>query len=135
MSLPSTAAVIGFGRFGRLWASILRDDFDVRVHDTEAALRAEAAARGFASVPVRDALDAEVIFYCVPISAFEATIREHVRHLAEAEGPRTLVAMLSVKLHPRDVFERHLPAAHRAMLAHPLFGPDSVAASGLTGQP
>ena len=134
MSLPSTVAVIGFGRFGQLWASILRDDFDVRIHDSDPKLCAEAIARDFGSVQLPDALRAEVIFYCVPISMFEATIREHAAHFKDLEGTRTLIDMLSVKLHPRGVFDRYLPPTYQAMLAHPMFGPDSVAAAGLAGQ-
>jgi prephenate dehydrogenase len=136
-SLPSApaVAVIGFGRFGRLWASLLSEDFDVAVHDSDARLQADAAAQGFTVLPLAEVLAREVIFYCVPISAFEETITAHLPYFAELEGPRTLVDVLSVKLHPRQVFEAHLPAGYRAMLTHPMFGPDSVAAAGLAGQP
>src|SRR6202043_4169863 len=47
---------------------------------------------------------------------------------------RTPIDVLSVKLHAHAVFERHLPANYQALLTHPLFGPDSVAASGMAGQ-
>jgi prephenate dehydratase/prephenate dehydrogenase len=134
MSLPSTAAVIGYGRFGQLWASVLAEDFDVRVHDPEPAAAARATEQGRRTVELDDALAAGVLFYCVPISAFEAIIREHVPLLLARPERPTLVDMLSVKLHPRAVFERHLPADFPAMLAHPMFGPDSVAVGGLEGQ-
>ncbi len=129
-----SVAVIGFGRFGRLWASMLRDDCDLMVYDAASALREEAAAQGFSSVPLYTALAADTIFYCVPISAFETTLREHALYFANLEGTRTLIDTLSVKLHPRDVFERHLPETYDALLTHPMFGPDSVAVSGLAGQ-
>src|SRR5580704_6094199 len=129
-----SVAVIGFGRFGRLWASILRDDCDLMVHDSASANREEAAEQGFSSVPLYTALAASVIFYCVPISAFETTLREHALYFANLEGTRTLIDTLSVKIHPRDVFERHLPETYDALLTHPMFGPDSVAVSGLAGQ-
>jgi prephenate dehydrogenase len=131
---PKTVAVIGFGRFGRLWASMLREDCDVAVFDSIAKLGEEAAAQGFSSVSLRSALSSDVVFYCVPISAFEATLREHLPHFATLEGGRTLIDMLSVKVHPREVFDRHLPVGYQAMLAHPMFGPDSVAVDGLIGQ-
>jgi len=70
----------------------------------------------------------------VPISAFEATIEEHLPYFHELGGARTLIDVLSVKVHARDVFQRHLPNGYQALLTHPLFGPDSVAASGMTGQ-
>jgi arogenate dehydrogenase (NADP+) len=132
--LPSIA-VIGFGRFGRLWAGLLAEDLDVVIHDTAPGAQAAAHAHGFSSVPLDVALSRDVIFYSVPISAFETTLRDHVPYLTEhrAAAP-VLVDLLSVKVHPRDVFERVLPEGMEAMLAHPLFGPDSVAVSGLRGQ-
>src|ERR1700676_716582 len=97
--LPAkTVAVIGVGRFGRLWASMLRGDFDVEGFDSTPETRAEAAAQGFSSAPLRSALSSDVIFYCVPISAFEATLSEHVQHFAALEGGRTLIDVLSVKV-------------------------------------
>ncbi|HVC05456.1 MAG TPA: prephenate dehydrogenase/arogenate dehydrogenase family protein [Candidatus Acidoferrales bacterium] len=129
-----SVAVIGFGRFGRLWASMLRDDCDLMVFDSDSAHREEAAAEGFSSVPLYTALAAEVVFYCVPISAFESTLREHALYFANLEGTRTLIDTLSVKVHPRTVFEQHLPEAYEALLTHPMFGPDSVAVGGLAGQ-
>ncbi|HEY8311066.1 MAG TPA: prephenate dehydrogenase/arogenate dehydrogenase family protein [Gemmatimonadaceae bacterium] len=129
-----SVAVIGFGRFGRLWASMLRDDCDLLVFDSSSELREDAAEHGFSSVPLYTALAAEVIFYCVPISAFETTLREHALYFANLEGSRTLIDTLSVKVHPREVFDRHLPESYEALLTHPMFGPDSVAVGGLAGQ-
>jgi prephenate dehydrogenase len=134
--LPAkTAAVIGFGRFGRLWASILRDDCELVVYDATRESRDEATAQGFTAAPLEAALSSDVIFYCVPISAFEATLQEHLPHFAAQTEPRTLIDTLSVKVHPREVFDRHLPSTYQAMLTHPMFGPDSVAVGGLAGQP
>jgi len=130
----ASVAVIGFGRFGRLWASMLRDDMDVVVHDVSDDLREAALAEGFTFVPLRDALSADAVFYCVPISAFEATLAEHAPLFASLGGSRTLIDVLSVKVHARAVFDRLLPAGYHAMLTHPLFGPDSVAVGGLAGQ-
>ncbi len=130
-----TVAVIGFGRFGRLWASMLRDDCELVVHDAAPETRERASELGFTPASVRDALASEVVFYCVPISAFETTLQEHLPYFAEQTGPRTLIDTLSVKVHAREVFDRHLPPTFQAMLTHPMFGPDSVAVGGLAGQP
>ena len=126
--------MIGLGRFGRLWASILREDFDVVAHDSDPGRAALAAGIGARAGDVDDALACGTVFYCVPISAFEHVLRAHLPHLARLENPPALVDVLSVKVHARDVFDRHLPAAVPAMLTHPMFGPDSVAAGGLPGQ-
>jgi arogenate dehydrogenase (NADP+), plant len=132
--LPANAGVVGLGRFGRLWASMLQGDFALRVYDTDPAQCAEAEQIGLIPASLRETLASDAVFYCVPISAFELTLRAHLPLFAELGGRRTLIDVLSVKLHPREVFERHLPANYQALLTHPLFGPDSVAATGIAGQ-
>src|SRR5271157_2969265 len=122
-SLPKRVAVIGYGRFGRLWASILKEDFTVHVYDADSEAQAAAQADGLAA-SLEEALDADVIFYCVPISQFEAIVSEHLAR--PQQGSRTLVDVLSVKLYPKEVFDRLLPDGYQAMLTHPIFGPDSV---------
>ncbi len=133
-ALPTTAGVIGFGRFGTLWASILQDDFTVTVYDPDPGACARATESAFTVGSLRETLAAEAIFYCVPISELEPAVRSHLPHFLELGGTRTLIDVLSVKLHARDVFERYLPPSYHALLTHPLFGPDSVAAGGLAGQ-
>ena len=132
--LPPRVAVMGFGRFGRLWAELLRDDLEVVVHDPDNRAAGAALAAGLSAVPLAEALSAPTVFYCVPISAFEATLAEHAEAFATLPPPRTLIDVLSVKVHPRRVFDRLLPPGYSAMLTHPMFGPDSVAAGGLRGQ-
>ena len=131
---PKSVAVIGFGRFGQLWASILKDEFDVKVHDESANAACKAAELGLELQDLRSALTAEVIFYCVPISEFENTLLSHLPFFADLPGSKTLIDVLSVKLHPKDVITRHLPDGFSAILTHPMFGPDSVKLDGLEGQ-
>ncbi|HEY9778337.1 MAG TPA: prephenate dehydrogenase/arogenate dehydrogenase family protein [Planktothrix sp.] len=135
MSQPKTVAVIGFGRFGQLWASILRSDFNVLVHDSSKEQVEQAKDTDGQFVELQRALSADVIFYCVPISAFEATIVAHRDELARGGKQKLLVDVLSVKLHAKNVFEKHLPSNCSAMLTHPMFGPDSVRSNGLENQP
>ena len=113
---------------------MLKDDCDLVVYDSDPELRATVAAQGFASVPLYTALASDVVFYCVPISSFESTMHEHASSFARLDGARTLIDTLSVKVHPREVFDRHLPDNYQALLTHPMFGPDSVAVGGLAGQ-
>ncbi|MGA8416956.1 MAG: prephenate dehydrogenase/arogenate dehydrogenase family protein [Candidatus Dormiibacterota bacterium] len=133
-SLPATVGVVGLGRFGRLWASMLQDDFTLRGYDPDPLQRAEATREGLPASSLEETLASDAVFYCVPISALEGTITEHLPYFNELGGTRTLIDVLSVKVHPRDVFARHLPPNYEALLTHPLFGPDSVAASGIVGQ-
>lgn len=134
MTPPKSAGIIGFGRFGQLWASVLKDDFNVFVHDPSLQPAHNAVEMGVEFVPLREALESDVVFYCVPISHFEDILISHLPILSELPGHRTLIDVLSVKLHPKAVFEKHLPANCNAMLTHPMFGPDSVRMNGLAGQ-
>jgi prephenate dehydrogenase len=131
----TSVAIIGFGRFGQLWASVLKSDFPVRVYDSSSDLAAKAKEIGVDFVPLKEALSADVIFYCVPISAFEDTIAEHAPIFKELGGKKTLIDVLSVKLHAKEVFEKYLPENYQALLTHPMFGPDSVRLKGLVDQP
>ncbi len=123
-----TCAVIGFGRFGRLLARILRDDFPVVVADRQPD---PAAAReiGVEIVSMDAACAADVLFFAVPISEFESALREVRPHLR----PGCLIMdTCSVKVYPLHVMQRELPPWVEALGTHPLFGPDS-AKDGLQG--
>jgi prephenate dehydrogenase len=86
-------------------------------------------------VSLEEALASDAVFYAVPISAFEQVLQSHLPRLVALARPPLLVDVLSVKLHPKRVFETLLPPSMEAMLTHPMFGPDSVKALGLAGQP
>lgn len=131
---PISVSVIGLGRFGQLWASILKDDFALKVHDPSAGAAIKADELGLEFDDLSGALSADVIFYCVPISEFEKTLLSHLPIYTEMSGKKTLIDVLSVKLHPREVFTKHLPEGYSAILTHPMFGPDSVRLDGLKGQ-
>jgi prephenate dehydrogenase len=127
-SQAPTCAIIGFGRFGRLLARILREEFPVLVHDREPD---QVAAReiGASVVSLAEACAADALFFCVPISQFESALREARPYLR----PGALVLdTCSVKLHPIAVMRRELPPEVEALGTHPLFGPDS-AKDGLHG--
>jgi len=135
MPKPTSASIIGFGRFGQLWASILKDDFDLCVYDTRDDIVERAGELTVRPASLSEALSAEVIFYCLPISMFEQAIANHVSILKNSGATqKTLIDVLSVKVHPREVFERYLPADFQALLTHPMFGPDSVKLRGLKDQ-
>ncbi len=128
-----TAGIIGFGRFGALLASIVGDDFKVTVFDESSQACQLAEAAGYTVGSAADALSCGVCFYCVPIRTFEHTIKAH-KPFIDASPDTVLIDMLSVKLHPKSIFEKHIDARHEVLLTHPMFGPDGVAASGLANQ-
>jgi arogenate dehydrogenase (NADP+), plant len=131
---PEQVSIIGYGRFGQLFASILRYDFDVQVTDSNPEAVEEAKAQGLPFVTESVALAADAVFYCVPISKFEEIFADHVKYIHPRKQAQIFADVLSVKVHPKLVFERLLPAHCQAFLTHPMFGPDSVAVKGLPGQ-
>lgn len=64
----------------------------------------------------------DVIFYCVPIRDFKKVLMSHRKFLTN----QLLIDVLSVKLHAQQVFAQVLKGTDaRALLTHPMFGPDS----------
>ncbi|MFA6532500.1 MAG: prephenate dehydrogenase/arogenate dehydrogenase family protein [Patescibacteria group bacterium] len=101
-------AIIGFGRFGKTLKRLLGQDFELTVINRKNA---------------EEIVNSEVVFYCVPISTFESVIRSHKKYFKENH---LLIDVLSVKMHPKKVFEKHLRSLKtQALLTHPMFGPDS----------
>lgn len=127
-------SIIGFGRFGRLWASITKSDFQVKVYDPSKVAIEQASSLGVEASSLEDALAAEIIFYCLPISQFARTIADHAAHFKTLSTRKVIIDMLSVKVHAKETFTKELPDNCEAMLCHPLFGPDSVNEFGLAGQ-
>lgn len=113
-------AIIGFGRFGRTLHRLLKNDFDITIHDPKFNRSVENLERVY---------KCPVVFYAVPIYVFESVIAKHRRFFDE----HLLIDVLSVKIHPAKVFKKYLSGTKtRAILTHPMFGPDSSKA-GFTG--
>jgi prephenate dehydrogenase len=121
--------IIGLGRFGKLLHSILKEDFELMVYDKKTDLRNEF--ENF-ETNLNTLYSADTVFLCVPISQFEPTVRSHRKYFNEKS---LLIDVLSIKTHPKEIFEKYLPKKVEAMLTHPMFGPDSVQANGLANQP
>ncbi|HEY9756372.1 MAG TPA: prephenate dehydrogenase/arogenate dehydrogenase family protein [Oculatellaceae cyanobacterium] len=135
--MPSQALVVtivGFGRFGQVLADILHNDFKIRVVDPLSQNQELAKSNGFDVVESQDALNCDVLFFCVPISSFEQTVQDYISKLKNSDKKPIFIDVLSVKQHPKKVFEAHLPEGTQAMLTHPMFGPDSVRVKGLKDQ-
>ncbi len=103
-------SIVGFGRFGKTLHRLLKEDFDVSTYDKDQKELAKI-------------YESEVVFFAVPISNFEKVIREHKKYFKEVH---LLIDVLSVKVHPANVFKKHLKGLKtQALLTHPMFGPDS----------
>ena len=126
-----TVSIIGFGRFGQLWARVLKNHADIRVYDQGNKLSI-AEKFGIRLANLEEACASEHVFYAVPISQLESVVEKTKRYFASGQ---TVLDVCSVKAHSRRVFEKHLlNSGANLILTHPMFGPDS-ARSGLNGLP
>lgn len=115
-----SVAIVGFGRFGKTLIRLLKNDFEVGVYDV---CDIESSNDYSIIKKIKDIYTKDVIFYCVPISDFEKVIAEHAKFFTKNN---LLFDVLSVKVHPQKVLEKHLKSLDtQAILTHPLFGPDS----------
>ncbi len=120
--------VYGLGRFGFFWASLLqRSGLDVCAYGRHHA----TAPAGVASVGEDEVLGCDVIFFCVTISAFEQVIKACAPKI---RAGALVMDTCSVKIHPKAVMEKYLPAGVHCIATHPMFGPDS-GRNGVQGLP
>lgn len=122
-------SIIGYGAFGKLWADILAPDFEVVVTGGS-TYEERAKMYGHTSVTREEALLSDIIFYSVPISLFEKVIEEDIRFIETSGHHPLMIDLLSVKVHPEEVFKKYLPKNIQTLLMHPMFGPESVGKNG-----
>ncbi len=112
-----TVGIVGFGRFGKTLQRLLKNDFELVIVGKDNA---------------KDIAKADAVFYCVPISSFESVIKSHKKYF---KPEHLLIDVLSVKMHPKKIFEKYLRNLQtQALLTHPMFGPDS-SKNGFSGLP
>ena len=113
-------SIIGYGRFGKTLHRLLKDDFEITIYTRKGDVSLEKA---YAS---------DVIFFAVPIATFEEVIETHKKYF---KPQHLLIDVLSVKMHPAEIFTKHLEGTKtQALLTHPMFGPDS-SKEGFNGLP
>ncbi len=122
-----TAAVIGYGRFGELLCSVLKEDFAFSVIESDKT-KAERAGETYPLVNLSQIADFDFVFLAVPINSFEAVLEQIAPMLHEGQ---VIVDICSVKVYPSRLMEKLISGA-QIIATHPLFGPDS-AALGLEG--
>ena len=123
--MPLELGIIGYGRFGRFAATILKRDFDVSVHDSKSFPSEE----GIRFVSLAEAARKPVIFLCVPISAVGAVCCQLKPYLVRGQ---LVLDACSVKEKPLRLMKQILPRGVDVLGTHPLFGPDS-ARQGIEG--
>ncbi|MBI2032616.1 MAG: prephenate dehydrogenase/arogenate dehydrogenase family protein [Candidatus Levybacteria bacterium] len=116
-------SIIGFGRFGKTLYRLLKDDFELVVYNRSQVNDGEIDKKNtIITKDLNKVYESEVIFYAIPISEFEKVIKLHKKYFRN----HLLIDVLSVKLHPAKIFDRHLTGSTQALLTHPMFGPDST---------
>ncbi|MDJ0814695.1 MAG: prephenate dehydrogenase/arogenate dehydrogenase family protein [Desulfobacterales bacterium] len=117
--------IIGFGRFGKLAARYLAEDYDVCIH-TRADKASEIEAIGARPVSLEKACRQRIVIPCVPISIF----RDFLKQIKGLINPDALIVdVCSVKEYPIQWMEEILPDTVSILATHPMFGPDSAADS------
>jgi prephenate dehydrogenase len=127
--MKKTMGIVGFGRFGRLVATHLKDSFGLIVYDRNDC-REAASQVGVKTGPLEEVANSSIVVLCVPISQMEPVLRE-ISPLVAREC--LVVDTCSVKEYPVSLMTSILPKTVEILGTHPLFGPDS-AADGLYGK-
>jgi len=114
-------SVYGYGRFGKLWAKILAEDFHVKVFSRR-GLKKDEVEDGCEIVSKEELFNCDAMFFCVSISAFEETLIESKSFFNKNT---VYFDTCSVKVKPVNWMETHLPVGCQIIATHPMFGPDS----------
>ena len=117
--------IIGFGRFGKLTARYLAEDFEVFVFN-RTDRSAEIKKVGARSASLKTVCQQKIVILCVPISAFKAVLAE-IGPLLNNDA--VVVDVCSVKVYPTQWMKETLPESVSILATHPIFGPDSASDS------
>ena len=113
----NNVGIIGFGRFGKVFSSILQRGFNVRVYD----IKPETSLTNIEFVSLEEIIKEQNIFISVPIRNFKNIISEISPKLKN----NTIIDVCSVKIEPVHTMLNLLPETVGIIATHPLFGPDS----------
>ncbi|MFC2087355.1 prephenate dehydrogenase/arogenate dehydrogenase family protein [Bacteroidota bacterium] len=123
--MKKTVSVYGYGRFGKLWADILAEDFHVQVYSRR-GLKTEEVSKHLQIVDVENLFKCDAIFFCVSISSFEKVL---IQSKELFRNNCLYFDTCSVKVMPANWMKAHLPEKSKIICTHPMFGPDSYHAS------
>lgn len=114
-------SVYGYGRFGKLWADILKADFHVKVFSRR-GLKSEEVSPGIEIVDLEELHNCNAMFYCVAISSLEEVLKQTKPY---HKSDCTYIDTCSVKVLPSEWMRKYLPLESSIIATHPMFGPDS----------
>jgi len=117
--------IIGFGRFGKLTARYLAEDFEVLVFNRTAKSE-EISVSGGRAASLSSVCQQKIVILCVPISALKDVLSE-IGPLLKKDA--VVVDVCSVKVYPCQWMKTLLPDSVSILATHPMFGPDSASDS------
>ena len=110
-------SIIGYGRFGKILATIL-NDFEIELCDA----KIKQNQTKHKVVSLEEAMNNEIVFLATPIRTFESVVKS----IAQFKHCKTtIVDVCSVKLFPVEIMHKYLPEEMGIIATHPMFGPDS----------
>lgn len=118
--------VIGFGRFGQLTVQNLAKDFKVQVYTRDTSKKEAIASAGATLVPLDQVCRQKIVILSVPISSMQTTLAQ-IAPLLRSDA--LVMDVCSVKVEPVQWMNTLLPPGIEILATHPMFGPDSAAAS------
>ena len=117
--------IIGFGRFGKLTARYLAEDFEVLAFNRTDKSE-EIRATGGRAASLSSVCQQKIVILCVPISALKDVLSKIGPHIKK---DAVVVDVCSVKVYPCQWMKTLLPDNVSILATHPMFGPDSAAHS------
>jgi prephenate dehydrogenase len=119
--MTKVVSVYGYGRFGKLWADILSEDFSVKVYSRR-GLKKEEVSKGVKISTIEDLFDCDAMFFCVAISSFEQVLIDSKKYFKKNS---LFFDTCSVKVFPAQWMTKYIPKESQIIATHPMFGPDS----------
>jgi len=115
--------LIGFGRFGRLAAGYLSENFKVCVFNKD---NYKSNLKNIIFSKLEDVCKKEVIMLAVPISDLNEILKK-IRNLVKKDA--LIIDVCAVKEYPVKLMQKMLSKNTQILATHPLFGPDSASGS------
>lgn len=111
------AALIGYGRFGRLFYKFFKSNFDFQIYDkVQSTNKFKIKSLNFFDNNV------DIIFFSIPISSY-LDVAEKLKN--QINNNSLIVELSSVKTYPFEILKNYF-YKNNILGIHPLFGPDSV---------
>jgi prephenate dehydrogenase len=110
--------LIGFGNFGKIVYSILKNEFNIFVYDKNIEV-----AKGVNYSGLKECAEKEIIILAVPVQDIEEVLHEIKDFI---KNGALIFDVSSVKIKPIDLMLKILPEYCQIIATHPLFGPSSI---------